>query len=168
MTIFLLGMPGSGKTTIGMALADKLQLPFFDTDAIIADIEGNSVEAIFENQGEMYFRNLEKELIQNWKLTNVVVATGGGLPCFNDLITNLNQKGTTVWLQTPLDTLMARLMDAEEKRPLIAHKSAKEIKSTLQLMIKNRKEAYQQAQIRIKAEDQPEDTVKKILRKLYA
>ena len=86
MLIFLVGMMGSGKTTVGQMLANELSLPFFDTDEILTSIEDRSIPEIFSQNGEEYFRSLEKELIDNWKISDGIVATGGGLPCFNDLM----------------------------------------------------------------------------------
>jgi shikimate kinase len=167
MTIFLIGMPCSGKSTLGLQLAEHLQMPFFDTDAIIEDMEGMKVSDIFTKHGEARFRDLEHELMANWKLSHVVVATGGGLPCHNDLIDILNSKGKTIWLQASIDALSERLSQSEVIRPLSDGKSDKEIKSKLKELLKNRKPIYSKAQIRVKVESDSEVTLRKILRKLY-
>lgn len=167
MTIFLIGMPCSGKSTLGLQLAEHLQIPFFDTDAIIEDMEGMKVSDIFTKHGEARFRDLEHELMANWKLSHVVVATGGGLPCHNDLIDILNSKGKTIWLQASIDALSERLSQSEVIRPLTDGKSDKEIKSKLKELLKNRKPIYSKAQIRVKVESDSEVTLRKILRKLY-
>lgn len=160
-------MPCSGKSTLGLQLAEHLQMPFFDTDAIIEDMEGMKVSDIFTKHGEARFRDLEHELMANWKLSHVVVATGGGLPCHNDLIDILNSKGKTIWLQASIDALSERLSQSEVIRPLTDGKSDKEIKSKLKELLKNRKPIYSKAQIRVKVESDSEDTLRKILRKLY-
>ncbi|MBK6667342.1 MAG: shikimate kinase [Saprospiraceae bacterium] len=167
MTIFLIGMPCSGKSTLGLQLAEHLQMPFFDTDAIIEDMEGMKVSDIFTKHGEARFRDLEHELMANWKLSHVVVATGGGLPCHNDLIDILNSKGKTIWLQASIDALSERLSQSEVIRPLTDGKSDKETKSKLKELLKNRKPIYSKAQIRVKVESDSEVTLRKILRKLY-
>ncbi len=167
MTIFLIGMPCSGKSTLGLQLAEHLQMPFFDTDAIIEDMEGMKVSDIFTKHGEARFRDLEHELMANWKLSHVVVATGGGLPCHNDLIDILNSKGKTIWLQASIDVLSERLSQSEVIRPLTDGKSDKEIKSKLKELLKNRKPIYSKAQIRVKVESDSEVTLRNILRKLY-
>ncbi|HQV96970.1 MAG: shikimate kinase [Saprospiraceae bacterium] len=167
MTIFLIGMPCSGKSTLGLQLAEHLQMPFFDTDAIIEDMEGIKVSDIFTRHGEARFRDLEHELMANWKLSHVVVATGGGLPCHNDLIDILNSKGKTIWLQASIDALSERLSQSEVIRPLTDGKSDKETKSKLKELLKNRKPIYSKAQIRVKVESDSEVTLRKILRKLY-
>lgn len=167
MTIFLIGMPCSGKSTLGLQLAEHLQMPFFDTDAIIEDMEGMKVSDIFTKHGEARFRDLEHELMANWKLSHVVVATGGGLPCHNDLIDILNSKGKTIWLQASIDALTERLSQSEVIRPLTDGKSDKETKSKLKELLKNRKPIYSKAQIRVKVESDSEVTLRKILRKLY-
>ena len=160
-------MPCSGKSTLGLQLAEHLQMTFFDTDAIIEDMEGMKVSDIFTKHGEARFRDLEHELMANWKLSHVVVATGGGLPCHNDLIDILNSKGKTIWLQASIDALTERLSQSEVIRPLTDGKSDKEIKSKLKELLKNRKPIYSKAQIRVKVESDSEVTLRKILRKLY-
>lgn len=160
-------MPCSGKSTLGLQLAEHLQIPFFDTDAIIEDMEGMKVSDIFTKHGEARFRDLEHELMANWKLSHAVVATGGGLPCHNDLIDILNSKGKTIWLQASIDALSERLSQSEVIRPLTDGKSDKEIKSKLKELLKNRKPIYSKAQIRVKVESDSEVTLRKILRKLY-
>lgn len=160
-------MPCSGKSTLGLQLAEHLQIPFFDTDAIIEDMEGMKVSEIFTKHGEARFRDLEHELMANWKLSHAVVATGGGLPCHNDLIDILNSKGKTIWLQASIDALSERLSQSEVIRPLTDGKSDKEIKSKLKELLKNRKPIYSKAQIRVKVESDSEVTLRKILRKLY-
>ena len=167
MTIFLIGMPGCGKSTIGKLLAEHLQLPFFDTDSLIADMEAMSIPEIFEKHGETHFRKLEKELIDHWKVTNAVIATGGGLPCNNDLISKLNTKGKTLWVQVATDELVTRLSSSHDRRPMLDGLSPKEMKSMISQIFKQRKPDYQKAQIKIKGEQDIEQTVRKILRKLY-
>ncbi|MED9996215.1 MAG: shikimate kinase, partial [Paludibacteraceae bacterium] len=80
--IFLVGYMCAGKTTIGMALAQKLGYRFIDLDQYIEQQQGKSVSAIFAQNGEAYFRKLESQALTDmFLLNNVVVATGGGTPC---------------------------------------------------------------------------------------
>ncbi len=165
MTIFLIGMPGSGKTAIGNYLAEKLQLPFYDTDNIIASIEGMSLSQIFEIHGEDYFRNLEVELMKTWKLHNAVIATGGGLPCHNDIMATLNNNGITIWLKASIDILSQRLEIESNNRPLLKDIH---IKSWVKHALKERKPFYSQAKIKINANETITIVVNRIISKLYS
>jgi len=166
MLIFLIGMMGSGKSTIGQLLSEELGLSYFDTDDIISSLEGKSIAEIFEHKGENYFRNLEKELIHNWKLSDGVVATGGGLPCHNENIDVLNQKGKTIYLVTSVDQLAKRVFDVQT-RPLLVGKTINEIKNTISDLLKSRKIYYDRAKIKVKTEPSPDDCMRRIVRKLY-
>jgi shikimate kinase len=167
MLIFLVGMMGSGKSTIGQKLAAELTLPYFDTDEIIASIEGMAVSDIFQQKGEAYFREAEKSVISHWKISDGVVATGGGLPCYNSLMDILNNKGKTVFLRTSIDTLIERI-SKDQSRPLVAGKSKTEIKKTVADLLKQRKPIYGQAKIKVNSEDSLEEVVRRIIIKLYS
>src|SRR5579859_2734142 len=103
MKIFLIGLPGSGKTTMGKSLADALRLPFADLDVEIEKSEGLTVPQIFEKRGEDYFRAAESELLKKFTSSSghFVMAAGGGAPCFNRNMTAMNQSGITVFLDVP-------------------------------------------------------------------
>ncbi len=160
-------MMGSGKTTLGQKLAEELSLPFFDTDEIIASIEGMSVSEIFKTKGEEYFRQSEQEIINHWKISDGIVSTGGGLPCYNSLIEVLNNKGKTVFLKTSTETLVERIIN-DQTRPLIAGKSKLEIRKTISDLLKIRNPVYSKAKIKINTQGMIEDVIKKIIVKLYS
>ena len=147
MKIFLIGFMGCGKTHWGRQLGQKLQIPFFDLDEKIVEQEGRSVSDIFEEEGEEYFRMLEKEIL--YMLTDghetFVMATGGGTPCFYNNIDYLKQQGTVVWLNCPIDCLYQRLVKEKEQRPLLRQISDSELKSYIVRKFSNRKIFYQQA-----------------------
>jgi shikimate kinase len=168
MTVFLIGMPGSGKTTIGKMLAEKLDLPYFDTDEIISRMEDKSISEIFDTQGESYFRNQEAELIKSWKIHHAVISTGGGLPCYNDLIQVLLSKGHVIWLKVSAENLSERIISEPNQRPLFANKTKQETAKIIKKMLADRKEFYQQAPIRILNDGNSEDVVKKIIVKLFS
>ncbi len=166
MTVFLIGMPGSGKSTIGKLLAEHLTLSFFDTDSIISSMEGMSVSEIFESKGETYFRELEYDLFKTWKLHNAVIATGGGLPCHDNLIDRLNEIGTTIWLKIPIPILVERIMNVENVRPLLSN--ANNLMNQIRSTLKERTPFYSKANHKINANEDIEVVKKRILRKLYA
>ncbi|HEY0067337.1 MAG TPA: shikimate kinase [Flavisolibacter sp.] len=147
MKIFLIGFMGCGKTHWGRQLGQKLQIPFFDLDEKIVEQEGRSVSQIFEEDGEEYFRMLEKEIL--YMLTDghetFVMATGGGTPCFYNNIDYLKQRGTVVWLNCPVECLYQRLVKEKEQRPLLRKISDSELKSYIIRKFSNRKIFYQQA-----------------------
>jgi shikimate kinase len=91
--IFLLGFMGSGKSTLGKKLANKLNVPFFDLDKIIEEQIGISIAEIFKTKGEEYFRTLETQVLKQliYKQAKFVIATGGGAPCFNNNIELINK-----------------------------------------------------------------------------
>lgn len=97
--IVLIGMMGSGKTTVGKLLAHRLRSPFVDTDALIEEREGRSIPDIFTQDGEGVFRTLELEVSRELSgREGLVIACGGGLPTHDGAIAALKQNGLVFWL----------------------------------------------------------------------
>jgi shikimate kinase len=129
MRVFLIGPPGSGKTSAGQALSEILHCDFFDTDRLIEARTGKTVTEIFAEKGEAQFRMLETELLQQIEAvpvksaTAVVFATGGGLPVYNDNIKLLSTLGKVVALHADIPVLAKRLL-GDRRRPLLAANGA--------------------------------------------
>jgi shikimate kinase len=117
--VYLVGMPGSGKSTVGKELAGKLGVPFVDLDAEIEQREGRTVTEIFASEGEAVFRALEaKELVRAATQDPSVVACGGGVVLEPANRITLRNTGTCVFLDVPIEVLRDRVKPAED-RPLI-------------------------------------------------
>jgi shikimate kinase len=166
--IILVGFMGAGKTTLGEELAEKLGIPFYDTDALIEKSTNSSISSIFLNHGEGYFRNLEKETIDKLpKNSGYVLAVGGGLPCFNNLMETLNAMGCTIYLKHDVRTLAKRLMKDKEQRPLVAQKSHTELISYIEGKVIEREVVYSQAQLIFEQEEQTPDGIIRRLNLLH-
>ena len=119
-TIFLLGYMASGKSTLGSQLARQLDWEFLDTDALISKNENKSIDQIFSECGEAYFRKLETEFLHRYKTEkNIVVSTGGGMPCSENNIQNIKTKGISFYLYLKSEELTQRLWDERNARPLV-------------------------------------------------
>lgn len=140
---------GSGKTYRGRQLSEKLSIPFFDLDEQIVAHEGKSINEIFENNGEEYFRMLEKDLLHiiTESHDSMIMACGGGAPCYFNNIEYMNRSGTTVWLNTPLDVLAARLLKEKDHRPLLKDLTHDQLKAYIIKKFADRKIYYEQAAI---------------------
>ncbi len=139
--IALIGMMGSGKTTIGKKLAKLLNTDFFCTDEIIEKKENKSIDSIFEQNGENYFRNLEQEVVKEIsEIDQGVISTGGGVVLNKENLDSLKKKGfITVLINRKIeDTLESLSKDEKNKRPLI-----KEDSENLISIYKERKELYE-------------------------
>ncbi|MGK2862035.1 MAG: shikimate kinase [Chitinophagaceae bacterium] len=147
MKIYLIGFMGSGKTYWGHLLSEKLKMPFFDLDEEIIKAEKKSINEIFAGEGEEYFRLKERELL--YSLTedhsSFIMSCGGGAPCYFNNIEYMNQSGTTVWLNTTIDTLFKRLLKEKEDRPLLKNLSEDNLKSYIKKKFSDRKIYYEQA-----------------------
>ncbi|MFN4007092.1 MAG: shikimate kinase [Chitinophagaceae bacterium] len=145
-------MPGSGKSFWGNLLAQELGYTFVDTDSNIEIFEKQSISQIFEQHGEAHFRALEaaylRKLPQN---INLLVATGGGTPCFHDNMSFMLSKGLVIWLNVPVNTLVNRLMFEKAKRPILAQKTHEELVTALKEILAVRTPFYQQAQVSVNA-----------------
>ena len=117
-------MMGSGKTTVGKILADEINFKFIDSDDLIEKQEDKSINDIFLLKGENYFRELEKNLISKFKYKRFVLATGGGLPVFNDNFDKLINIGTIVYLKTSFKELTNTRISNNSTRPIYTDKKA--------------------------------------------
>ena len=126
--IFLIGLPGAGKTFIGKRLAAEIDFPFIDLDDEIVKSEGKSIPEIFEKSGEDYFRKLEKDQLNKVIQENnqFILAAGGGTPCFFDNMDIMNDNGVTVFINTSIEEIQERLKD-DETRPLMKNNSLEEL-----------------------------------------
>jgi len=151
---FLIGYMGSGKTTVGKQLAKKLNLQFVDMDLFIENRYHKSISAIFEEKGEDGFREIERKALHEIiDFENIVISTGGGLPCFFDNMDVMNQAGTTIYLKVSVEELMNRLRNGKQKRPLIKDKNSEEIKDFIAVNLEKREEFYNQATFILESDD---------------
>jgi shikimate kinase len=153
MKIYLIGMPGSGKTTLGSRIASELQTSFIDLDHEIEQYEGRSVPAIFLEKGEDHFRKTESKLLGMWASSNesFVMATGGGAPCHYKGIEVINRSGVSIFLDVPVSVLVNRLR-AKNDRPLLGE-DANEKEKILKSLREARLACYKQANLTIENPD---------------
>jgi shikimate kinase len=120
MKVFLVGMPGSGKSTLGKQLARKLGLAFVDLDHEIEKAENQRITEIFSNRGEDFFRQVESSFLKRWASSpeDFVMATGGGAPCFHKGMEVINNAGVSIFLNVTPNELLSRTSKNIE-RPLL-------------------------------------------------
>jgi shikimate kinase len=152
--IYLIGYMGSGKSTAGKKLANKMGYEFIDMDAFIETEYQLSIPEIFKTKGESGFRQLEREALQTLSTKDgVVIACGGGTPCFNDNMDVMKASGITVYLKLSVDVLVSRLLVAKEQRPLIANKTEAELRTFITRQLEVREDFYRNAHYIVKGKD---------------
>ena len=159
-SIFLIGFMGSGKTYWGKIWAEKKGLHFYDLDEIIESKEGRSIAAIFDKQGEEYFRKKEREALHTFaQKDNCVIACGGGAACFNNNIQWMNENGITVYLSATPPYILSRIKEEKDKRPLINKLNEAELLFFIEQKLKERKFFYKQAQLILPVTDLNDDSL---------
>ena len=148
MRVFLIGYMGVGKTTIGKKLSTRLGLKFIDLDRVMSNGLSLSISQIIDTKGEIYFRDLERETLRKVsEMEDVLVATGGGTPCFFDNIKMINQNGVSVFLKLDEKSLVKRLLRNQDSRPLIKGKSPVELDQFVKSHLSSRLPFYTQSAI---------------------
>jgi len=161
--LILIGFMGSGKTTLGKRLANQLKMPFVDSDDSIEKRTGIKIEQIFETHGESFFRELEKKwLLTLGNLQPSVIATGGGLPCFDRNLEALKESGKVFYLQRPARELAQRLSVSKTNRPLILNLTSEELVQFIEEKIIEREVFYLQADFILDRDEQMPNVIKKI------
>jgi shikimate kinase len=164
-SIILIGLMGSGKTTVGKILADKLGKEFVDTDAIIEKNAGLLINKIFQNFGEEYFRNLEENVIAKIsKQKDLIISTGGGSVEREINLINLKKTdGEVFYLSASPETLFDRIK-TEKNRPLLENNNPLE---TLKALLKKREAFYLKADFVIDTNNKDyNDVAKEIIAKM--
>jgi shikimate kinase len=152
--IYLIGYMGSGKSTAGQKLATKLNYQFIDLDRFIESEYGKTIPQIFAEKGESEFRAFENNVLKKIiTMDNIVVACGGGTPCFYNNIELMNNTGITVYIKMSVDVLMSRLKAAKEERPLIKNKTEDELRKFISRQLEIREDFYHKAQYLVKGKD---------------
>lgn len=161
INVFLVGMMGAGKTTVGKLLANPLGYKFLDTDVVIEAVAKKTINEIFAQDGEDAFRQLETQVLSELSTyVRCVISTGGGI-----VVRRMNwsylHHGLIVWLDVPVDVLVARLQ-SDNTRPLLQDSNPAQ---ALQTLLDRRQNLYAEADIRISvgANDTPEAIAERIL-----
>ena len=145
--LVLTGMMGVGKSTVGKNLAQKLSYNFVDIDRTIESREGSTINLIFKNKSESYFRKLENEIsLEKLKKKNTVISLGGGAFLNKSIRREIKNTSVSFWLDVDVSELIKRL-NKNKKRPLLYNKN---LNVTVNKIYLKRKKTYNEADYRIK------------------
>lgn len=162
--IFLIGMPGSGKSTIGRLLSHSLNMPFIDSDYFIESATGKSVDQIFADSGEHFFRNLELIFLKNLPEGSHIIATGGGMPVDDDRFRLMETSGLIVYLKCDVKTLAYRLIkDQKNIRPMFKNLGTSQVCQKLELLLEKRLHYYEKAEMILDGQQSKKSVVKNLL-----
>lgn len=163
--ITLIGMMGSGKSTLGAALAQELGWEFYDTDKVIEAQTGKSIPQIFEEEGDASFRQRERETLQILfkNSPKAVIATGGGSITVPETAEMIFGRSVSLWIHAPVNVLVKRT-SRQNNRPLLRTGDPKEILTSL---LEKRGDVYRQAQVHVETEEIPvSQVVERAMRQL--
>lgn len=161
--VIMIGMPGSGKSTVGVILAKSLGYDFLDTDLVICRKEGRKLQEIIDRQGIKYFLKIEEQVGKEIKAENTVIATGGSMVLSAEAMENLRRDSVVVYAEVPLEILKKRITNMKTRG--IAFEKGE----TLEDIYLSRTPLYEKyADIKITAGETtaPEDCVNAIVEKL--
>ncbi len=145
---------GSGKSTMGRKLASELNMTFVDLDSFLEEKYFRTIPQIFAEEGEENFRKKERKVLEEVaSFDDVIVATGGGAPCFFDNMELMNKSGFCVFLDVDIDSLINRLLTARVERPLIKGKSAEELRVFIDGLLEKRRPFYEKASYILKGSE---------------
>lgn len=164
--IFLLGMPGSGKSTLGRKLAQSLSIDFIDLDEEIVSYEDRNISEIFREEGEDYFRIQEATKLGEAceSKGSFVMALGGGTPCYHDNLKTIKKYGTSIFIDVSIDILLSRLFnDQSTERPLFTGLSKNQLKNKLVEQMIARSSFYGKATYTLKGDELSVEDLLKII-----
>ena len=162
MNIVLMGFMGTGKSSVGKILAEKLGWSFFDTDEMIEKQTGFTVAQIFQKSGESAFREFEAQTVSLVSLMDrAVIATGGGVPLREENVDALERNGVTVCLEAKPETVLERLKESVDVRPLL---EGKDPYLKIHELLSARRAAYARARHKVPTDDlSPQQVAEKVL-----
>lgn len=144
--LFLLGMPAAGKSYWSQVLKKELSLPDYDLDMLVSTMDERSVEEIFAEDGEIYFRKAETKMLRLFAdKKQFILATGGGTPCHSDNMEWMNKQGITIWINEPIHVLTQRIVSDTTQRPLLHKKQGNELSDYLSKTLEQRQSFYETA-----------------------
>lgn len=164
VNLYLIGMMGAGKTTVGQLLAKHLGYGFLDTDSVITQSAGRSINQLFAEEGEAAFRQLESDVLaQVCAYTRLTIATGGGIILRTENWSYLHH-GLVVWLDVPVELLYTRLAE-DTTRPLLQDADPQ---GKLRSLLEQRTPLYSQADLKItvREEETPEDIANRVIEEI--
>lgn len=144
--IILIGYMGAGKTTLGKALAQELNLQFYDLDWYIEERYHKTIAQIFAERGEDGFREIERNMLhETAEFENIVLSCGGGTPCFFDNMAYMNRQAKTVYLKATPEILTQHLRMSKTERPLLKGKNDEELIQYISTSLETRTPYYSRA-----------------------
>lgn len=154
MNVYLVGYMGSGKSTVGKQLASKLGFTHLDLDDFFEETYRISIMDFFKKYDETAFRRIETKMLQKTlELTNHVISTGGGTPCFNDNMELINRNGLSVYIRMHPKSLFTRLKNAKRPRPRTTALNDEALMQRILDDLEVREQFYQTAAIDFKGEN---------------
>lgn len=164
MKIYLIGYMGSGKSTLGKRLAKALGISWIDLDTEIEARYKISIPDFFIKYGEAAFRDVEHKVLNDIvQIPDVVVSTGGGVPCFHNNMELMNQTGVTIYLQATPEVILTRIGPYAWKRPLFQKMDGADTLEKIKEHLKSRIIYYEQAKIIIDAANPDIDELKTLI-----
>ena len=155
MIVSLVGYMGSGKSTTGKDLAKALGYQFIDLDEYIEEKYQAKIAEIFEKEGELGFRKIEREALKEvLTTTNIVLSLGGGTPVYYDNMDEIVKNSVSVFMRVQLPQLVKRLENKKENRPLIAHLNKEELTEFIAKHLFERNQYYEKAKYTISISNQ--------------
>lgn len=167
-TIFLIGYMGAGKSVVGKLLSKSIDYNFYDLDEYIEQKEGKKISEIFKVSNEVHFRKIENKYLKEISLLKQkkIISTGGGTPCFkNNLeIINDTHDSTSIYLKANVTSLVKRLEDTIDKRPLISHlQDQTQLKEFITKHLFERSFYYEKSKIKIKTDNLEVNGIAKLI-----
>jgi shikimate kinase len=151
--VYLIGLPGSGKSTSGKRFAKQLGWAYADLDKLVVIRAGRSIPAIFQKEGEPAFRKYEQAALHETAASmNIVIGCGGGTAAYENNIAWMREHGVVIWINISLVELGKRLLKSVNDRPMFPDRQPSAIQLQLQKLLESREPFYQQAHIQVDSE----------------